>query len=297
MAENELDPTKLSFSQRYGYEPLPQQLKLGELSREARTRFWNILYWYIKDTAYKVGSYWKLQGVWADIMRSAHVFLFDDLLDEWEPSSRIFIESYKPFFHSSPFNEIFDLLEFLMRHRKCPPPFINDISAVFPEFHLAYALDKETCTIYQSPTRQEGEAIIEALQQLRNAGLIGAQQHLAKAAKCINSGDWADGVRESIHAVESVARQVAPGDAKTLGPALKKLEDKGVLQHRALREAFDKLYGYTCDEQGIRHALLGQGAPNVGLDEAVFMLGACASFASYLCRKQQALPGQGEGGA
>ena len=35
----------------------------------------------------------------------------------------------------------------------------------------------------------------------------------------------------------------------------------------------------------VRHALADRGDTRVGQDEAVFMLGACASFASYLWRK------------
>ena len=88
--------------------------------------------------------------------------------------------------------------------------------------------------------------------------------------------------------MESVARQIAP-ESQTLGDALRVLEKTGLLQHSALKAGFDKLYGYTNDEQGIRHALLGQGKPNVGPDEAVFMFGACASFASYLSRKQMVM--------
>ena len=113
--------------------------------------------------------------------------------------------------------------------------------------------------------------------------------HLRRASECINAGDWAGSVRESIHSVESVARQLDSGAAKTLEPALKSLEKRGAL-HTALKDAFSKLYGYTSDEQGIRHALLDQPEANVGIDEAVFMLGACASFASYLWRKHQ--PGE-----
>ena len=45
--------------------------------------------------------------------------------------------------------------------------------------------------------------------------------------------------------------------------------------------------GYTSDEQGIRHALLEQGSANVGLEEALFMFGACASFAAYLTEKHR----------
>ena len=121
----------------------------------------------------------------------------------------------------------------------------------------------------------------------RQAGLDGSASHLRQALECINEGDWAGSVRESIHAVESVARQLDPEAAQTLGPALKSIERRGAL-HPALKKAFDTLYGYTNDEQGIRHAYLSQMDAGVGLDEAVFMLGACASFASYLWRKHVA---------
>ena len=58
--------------------------------------------------------------------------------------------------------------------------------------------------------------------------------------------------------------------------------------HPALKDAFSKLYGYTSNEQGVRHALLDRTDAQAGQDEAVFMLGACASFASYLWRKHVA---------
>ena len=91
--------------------------------------------------------------------------------------------------------------------------------------------------------------------------------------------------RESIHAVESVARQIAP-DAKTLGEALQALKTRGLFNHPAVQPGISSLYGYTNDEQGIRHALLDKPAAEVGQDEALFMFGACAPFASYLSRKQ-----------
>ena len=78
---------------------------------------------------------------------------------------------------------------------------------------------------------------------------------------------------------------VDPKAEKTLGSALKSLESAGVIRHSALREAFSKLYGYTNDEEGIRHPLLDKDSPDVDLDEAMFMFGACASFAAYLASK------------
>ena len=128
--------------------------------------------------------------------------------------------------------------------------------------------------------------IVESVQLLRRAGLEGSASHFRRAAEYINSNDWAGSIRESIHAVESVARQLDPKSSGTLRGALAALENRRAL-HPALKEAFTKLYGYTSNEQGIRHALLDRSSANVGIDEAVFMLGACASFASYLWRKHE----------
>ena len=89
------------------------------------------------------------------------------------------------------------------------------------------------------------------------------------------------------HAVESVARLIDPHANHTLTPALKSLEKAGAIKHPALIGAFTQLYGYTDDQQEIRHALLGKDAPDVDIDEALFLFGACASFAAYLVNKYQ----------
>jgi len=150
---------------------------------------------------------------------------------------------------------------------------------------LAYVIDKgPPPTIIPAATHEEGVALTQSLQCLREAGLGGSATHLRNAAQEIINRDSAAAIRESIHAVESVARQIDSKASKTLAPALKSLEKQGEL-HPALKDALSKLYGYTSDEQGIRHALLKETTSKAGMNEAVFMLGACASFASYLWRK------------
>ena len=152
---------------------------------------------------------------------------------------------------------------------------------------MAYTIDKgPPPTILPAVTREEGVVLVHSLQSLRKAGLGGSATHLRNAAQEIVNRDSAAAIRESVHAVESVARQIDP-KASTLGPAIKSLEKQGKL-HPALKDALSKLYGYTSDEQGIRHALLEKTTPKAGMNEAVFMLGACASFASYLWRKHSA---------
>ena len=275
-----------TFSQQQGYEPLPGPLQLREFPIEARTMIWNFLFELMESTRHAV--YGSVDGVWKEILRAKHVH-FDYLpLDEWTNDFDAHCSELKRRIRQDPFNEVFDLIQFMVRHPSCPSEFINGVSWVFRRFQLAYTVDTNPLvTIVPAATAEEGEQLTRNLAELRAAGLDGCTTHLRNALKCINDGDSAGSVRESIHAVESVARQIDPEASKTLGPALASLEKRSAL-HPTLKVAFNNLYGYTNREQGIRHALLDNAQANVTIDEAVFMLGACASFASYLWRKHKA---------
>jgi len=52
-----------------------------------------------------------------------------------------------------------------------------------------------------------------------------------------------------------------------------------------MKARFLSIYGYTSNAHGIRHALLEAGAPSVDETDALFMIGACAAFVSYLINK------------
>ena len=287
------DPRKLTFSQAQGYEELPRPLRLGELSIEARTRLWNILYRYVahdsKHESHMGISVRELDYRWTEILVSLHENFHKLPIDEFSfPYTRLgnFVSEYKPILMNASFNKVFDLLLEIMRHPHCSKDFSQSVSHEFEKSHVAYVVDLHSpVTIYPAVTKEEGKAVIQATAQLTSDGLVSAVTHLRKASDNINQGDYPSAVRESIHAVESTARQV-DSNARTLEPALRTLEKAGAL-HPALKQAFSNLYGYTSDEQGVRHALIDNPRANVGQDEAVFMLGACASFSSYLARKRR----------
>ena len=287
--DTHLDPRKVTFSQAQGYEKLPGPLELEQLPKEARTRIWNVFYVFI--SASKERDSWSNEyvgGVWREMLRAKHVYHDNLPLDEWGDSFEHQRQRIRGSVEKLPFNQVFDLILFVIRHPECPQEFIVMMKEVFASSRLAYTIDETPPpTIIPAVTEAEGNTVIEAMQTLREAGLDSSAAHLREASECINRGDWAGSIRESINAIESVARQLDPKSATTLGPALTSLEKRQTL-HPALKEAFSKLYGYTSDEQGIRHALLDKPSANVGMDEAVFMLGACASFASYLWRKHAA---------
>ena len=71
---------------------------------------------------------------------------------------------------------------------------------------------------------------------------------------------------------------ITQNNKATLGDALKLLKDK---IHPALKSAFEKLYGYTSDANGIRHAN-GLGEGNLTFEEAKYMLISCSAFVNYL---------------
>ncbi len=79
-----------------------------------------------------------------------------------------------------------------------------------------------------------------------------------------------------------MAKVVTGQDNATLGKALAVLEKEGSI-HRALKQSFTSLYGYTNDEDGIRHAMLEE--PNLTAADAKFFLLSCTSFINYLKAK------------
>lgn len=283
--DNAPDPRMLTFSQAQGYEPLPQPLALEEISHEARVRLWSLLHVYASSDGW--AGLW-LKHPWGDMLADVHVELFMETIDTYIPNDNYLLSLEDRVLDQPKFNRIFDFFLKIMRDPRCPGEFITAVAKIFEECRLAYFVDtSHPVTIFPAVSQQEGEALHKTMHELASAGLRAADGHLRKAAEFINQGNWPGSIHQSISAVESVARQLDPDAARTLGPALKSLEKHDAL-HPALKEGFLKIYGYTSDEPGIRHALLDSGQAKVGQDEAVFMLGACASFASYLWRKHQA---------
>ena len=132
-------------------------------------------------------------------------------------------------------------------------------------------------------SEQEIAAIEEALRV--PTPLQPAAAHLKRAIELFSdnkSPDYRNSIKESISAVEAVCKIITKNSKATLGDALKEIEKKMKL-HPALKESFQKLYGYTNDADGIRHALLEQSS--LEAEDANFMLVSCSGFINYLVTK------------
>lgn len=135
-----------------------------------------------------------------------------------------------------------------------------------------------------SPITDEVElnAITESMQNENDI----VKEHFEKAHRLLvdrDCPDYENSIKESISGVEAMCEIItgARGGQTTLGNMLKTLEAKGVAIHGALKSAFNILYGYTSDANGIRHA--GDiGGESSTFEEAKFMLVSCCAFVNYL---------------
>lgn len=112
--------------------------------------------------------------------------------------------------------------------------------------------------------------------------------HISKALDLYadrKNPDYENSIKDSICAVESMCCIITgmTGKGATLGAAIKKLKDNGVHIHPAMENAFSSLYGYTSDENGIRHG--GIDFTNASAEDAKYMLVSCSAFVNYLIEK------------
>lgn len=276
------------FSQRHGYTPLPAPMRLEEISDDLRREIWNATREIFVSMRYtgRMGKYYFGGEGTRFVERVLGCFLKKPE-DEIGVKYGETLDHFKSLILKSDFHEILDLVEIIAS--EAAPEFRNRVAEHFDRYAAAYWLDVSGPPYQFFPRSNEaqGDATRKAIETIRDGEMDGADAHLRHAAEHLNARRFSDSVRESILAVESVARMVDPKAEKTLGPALTSLERAGVIRHKALKEAFSKLYGYTNDAQGIRHSLLDKDAPDVDLDEAMFMFSACASFAAWLVNKHR----------
>lgn len=159
--------------------------------------------------------------------------------------------------------------------------FIVKLNYHFERLRYGYRIIDGYCTDITSD--EEISSILEAVSADDSPAT-----HLKKALSHYShrpDPDYANSIKESITAIEAYCREKT-GES-TFGPALNKLQSKGLAINPQMKSAFEKLYNYTNDKTtGIRHAMLDASETyKPSADEAYFMLIASSAFVNYLKRK------------
>ena len=272
---------KLTFEQAEGAEPVPTQLKLKEISPRLRAALWRVVHDSLQQARlfpdYAPAA--RLERPWVEILRDMYTYRYHRMT--FRNDADALIGEVQAIFNDGDYIAIFGWLQWVLRRQDCPYGFSDRIDSALRFGRAAYRV-LEGKTIVPIGSDAELETLKRAFADLAATEFHGARAHLRNAATELTAGHSADSIRESIHAVESVVSVLEPkGD---FAKALSRLDAK-VKIHEAMKAGFTKLYGFTSNEQGIRHPLLEVPAAGVDETDALFMIGACAAFVSYLINK------------
>lgn len=270
----------LSFSQRKGLKPISEVIQIESMNEELRNSIWNAL----------DNTLWSSYKFLIRANNLSNIFTLSDYL--WDtyfkkPVDTIpeygtdILAAIRNYFFETNWNEVYDLLEAIAKYCDLINEPIYD--------HLNRVLERELSGyrfVNKQLTDIVNEQEIEMLESaLKDSRFKGVSKHLQRALELYSdrkSPDYRNSIKDSILAVESIAKVVSDNPKATLGDALKVIEKKGLL-HKALKEGFEKLYGYTNDADGIRHAMLEED--NLTADDARYFLLSCTSFVNYLKSK------------
>lgn len=273
-----------SFSQRIGAKPVPPIVQLESMDDDLRNSLWNFIYAIGNSTNHDSRR-------WIDIAVSLAINVRKSPVDE---VSRIYNQRardwVKEYFIKSPWYVRYDIVEHMttnirhFRSDRTPEQIANAANKVLEQEQSGYRfIGGQLAPI--SNEIELGE-IAQGIEQAANAGLSGANEHLRKAVSLISAKpdpDYRNSIKESISAIESIAKVIGNENSSGLKGALDELSKKTKI-HGSLSEGFKKLYGYTSDEGGIRHAITSDDQCP-GFEEAKYMLVSCSAFANYLISK------------
>ena len=197
----------LTFAQAEGVEPLPSQLKRTEVTRKLAALVWAVLHREITADVYRSSLTGQpyVVGRWEAILRDYHVFSQHRPIDEFSSDLSNTIESIKSVVFSGNYIAFYEFIQFVVRHDHCTIDFIDKVTECLQDAHAPFTLvDRHTFMPLASP--EETEAVTRAFADTATTRLAAARAHLRTAAEALTIGQYTDGIRESIHAVESVAR-------------------------------------------------------------------------------------------
>ncbi|MBB4122099.1 hypothetical protein GGR30_002028 [Martelella radicis] len=259
-------------------------IQLDGMSTPLRNSLWNIFH-----SIYVVGgeNIYFPRTTLGQLANRGHVFFFKLPADEVPDERYLYVRWIKKWFLEADWFLLYDFFEWLINFGEASDRYRADERAklceelanrVFKEENSGYRfVDK---VLVQITNEEELAAVGSALDN--SAPFSGVRTHIETAARLLSNRenpDFRNSIKESISAVELVAKNLAGSPAITLGEVLKVLSPDLSL-HPALKEGFSRLYGWTNDDGGIRHAIMDE--PNLTLADARLMLVLCSAFSNYL---------------
>ena len=243
------------FSDRNGIRTENSEIQVRSLDHRTRVAFMNA----INNLYYSIMDYGDYSEVVASFWRSVNSTVYSlpvdysgrtkcDVQNEFNIINQtIMLDDY---------DSVLSLMEFLVNRLidECPDKKENIttfINYIMEKEYVGYRfIDKRIVPIVD-------EVEVNAISEAVNNPYLQVQEHLKKSLAFISDRDrpdYSNSVKESISAVEALC-SIISGKGTSLGKALDKIQKEKTIEiHPSLKDGFDKLFGYTSDAAGIRHA-------------------------------------------
>jgi|ERR1035438_1893721 hypothetical protein len=268
------------FSERIGVTQPKTVMQLGSMDADLRNGLWNVCYDGLLKSCWK--KYFRPNENF-NFPRSLWIDFFKLPIDALPHTGRQVLEFIRAFyFNKATWSDVYDFVEFLAGLRQADRAFTKNCNAVLERELSGYRFSE--CQLVPITTTEELKALERAVDLSEPYQSV--RLHVSTAIDLFSdrkNPDYRNSIKEAISAVEAMCRIITGDEKATLGQALKRLEDKGIPLHRALKNSFSNLYGYTNDADGIRHALLEEST--LDFEDAEFMLVSCSAFVNYLAAK------------
>lgn len=266
----------MSFSDRIGITEPKSILQVDSIDSALRNGLWQAC---LEHYLRRFNDHYPSDSVFKAHMRNIYVNFFKRPSDEIPYGHEKGIGQVRQWFYAAEWWRVYNFIEFLFDGGNAR--LIERISFFLEREKSGYRVVNKQLVPITDPI--EISAVSEA--SLVGGAFAGARQHMQTAISLFSKKpepDYRNAIKEAISAVEAAARVITKNPKATLGEALKKINEKMAI-HPALREAMNKLYGYTSDEGGIRHALLEESS--IDEAEAKFMIVACSAFVNFCVQR------------
>lgn len=276
----------MKFSERLGFKPIKLEIQDKSIDDALRSGLWTAL----KLTLF---DFHRSYGTWEDratvVAQRTFIHFYKLPIDATPEDPEEFVSGVRKWFFDATWNEVYDFVEFCAdveylnsgwayegeERSERMRNFANDF---LEREHSAYRF--VGLTISKITDQSEIDDVNEAAAATDQ--FAAASKHIQTAIMHFSNRkqpDFRNSIKEAISAVESCARVIAGQNKATLADAIKAIE-KTHGMHPALKEGLLKIYGYTSDGSGIRHAMIE--VEGVDATDAKFMLVSCSAFCNYL---------------
>lgn len=272
----------MDFSQRMGLATAVKVAQVEAIDTALLNALWNVLTLNLFAGFHQPEKYYpdvligsNFQGFAESVFSEFHKVPVDTIPYKWPEFKKAIRENY----FKMKWHRVYSFLEFVvnLNYNSSGQILVEEFNRVLERENSAYRFVSGKVTpITSNDEIEEIEQAISGSDQY-----AGVRTHLQTSLGMLTdrqNPDYRNSIKESISAVESLAKQLVGVPSATLDGALKVLEKSHKL-HPALKKAFSSLYGYTNDSDGIRHALMENS--ELTKADARFMLICCSAFINF----------------